>query len=119
MPEYTSTLLLTFILASCFYKKHIKDWWWFRIGLYAYVVSIVEYVLRAPDNIMFLRAPVSFMYTISSFVNQGAVLASGVAFVVACLRDVKRDLEHIRCLKCGYILKGLTEPRCPECGERI
>ncbi len=27
--------------------------------------------------------------------------------------------EHLHCLKCGYILKGLSEPRCPECGERI
>jgi hypothetical protein len=26
---------------------------------------------------------------------------------------------HLHCLKCGYILKGLSEPRCPECGERI
>ena len=99
-----------FILASCFYKKHIKDWWWFRIGLYAYVVGIVAYVLRYPG---------SSMYTIWAFVNYGTVLASGVAFVVACFRDVKRDMEHIHCLKCGYILKGLTEPRCPECGERI
>ena len=24
-----------------------------------------------------------------------------------------------RCRKCGYILKGISEPRCPECGERI
>ena len=26
---------------------------------------------------------------------------------------------HLHCLKCGYILKGLSEPRCPECGQRI
>ncbi len=26
---------------------------------------------------------------------------------------------YLHCLKCGYILKGITEPRCPECGERI
>ncbi len=26
---------------------------------------------------------------------------------------------HLRCRKCNYILRGLTEPRCPECGERI
>ena len=26
---------------------------------------------------------------------------------------------HTRCGKCGYILKGLTEPRCSECGEKI
>ncbi|MFH1746411.1 MAG: hypothetical protein ABIG44_05130 [Planctomycetota bacterium] len=30
-----------------------------------------------------------------------------------------RPDEHLRCLRCGYILKGLSEPRCPECGERI
>lgn len=24
-----------------------------------------------------------------------------------------------RCRKCQYILRGITEPRCPECGERI
>ena len=24
-----------------------------------------------------------------------------------------------RCGKCGYILKGISEPRCPECGKRI
>jgi hypothetical protein len=27
--------------------------------------------------------------------------------------------EYLRCPKCAYILKGLSEPRCPECGERI
>ncbi len=26
---------------------------------------------------------------------------------------------HTRCGECGYILKGLTEPRRSECGERI
>ena len=24
-----------------------------------------------------------------------------------------------RCRKCGYILRGISEPRCPECGEQI
>ena len=110
MPEYTSTLLLIFILASCFYKKHIKDWWWFRIGLYAFGLSILVYPFQLHIGVL------AFVMPLVSF---GAVLASGVAFVVACFRDVKRDLEHIHCLKCNYILKGLTEPRCPECGERI
>jgi len=27
--------------------------------------------------------------------------------------------EETRCRKCGYILKGITEPRCSECGELI
>lgn len=27
--------------------------------------------------------------------------------------------NETRCRKCGYILRGITEPRCSECGERI
>jgi hypothetical protein len=27
--------------------------------------------------------------------------------------------HETRCRKCGYILRGISEPRCPECGERI
>ena len=27
--------------------------------------------------------------------------------------------EHTRCGQCGYSLKGLTEPRCPQCGMGI
>jgi len=31
----------------------------------------------------------------------------------------RKPSEYLRCPKCDYILKGLSEPRCPECGERI
>ena len=27
--------------------------------------------------------------------------------------------NETRCRECGYILRGISEPRCPECGERI
>ena len=27
--------------------------------------------------------------------------------------------SETRCRKCNYILRGISEPRCPECGERI
>lgn len=30
----------------------------------------------------------------------------------------RRDRET-RCRHCGYILRGLREPRCPECGEPV
>ena len=32
--------------------------------------------------------------------------------------DIRRDGE-CRCRKCGHILRGLSEPRCPECGAPI
>jgi hypothetical protein len=33
-------------------------------------------------------------------------------------RRAPSDAET-RCRKCAYILRGITEPRCPECGEKI
>jgi len=34
-------------------------------------------------------------------------------------RSTKKPSGEILCRKCNHILRGLTEPRCPECGERI
>ena len=31
----------------------------------------------------------------------------------------RRGDRETRCRKCDHILRGLSEPRCPECGERI
>ncbi len=31
----------------------------------------------------------------------------------------RREDNETRCRKCHYILRGLTAPRCPECGEPI
>ena len=40
------------------------------------------------------------------------------AFCVLGTRSSPQD-RHTYCGHCGYILKGITEPRCSECGERI
>ena len=37
-----------------------------------------------------------------------------VSYFLKCPRD-----RETRCRKCQYILRGISEPRCPECGERI
>jgi hypothetical protein len=40
--------------------------------------------------------------------------------LVTCYFPPKRDYEReTLCRKCGYILRGIPEPRCSECGERI
>ena len=44
--------------------------------------------------------------------------AAVVAVLVYGLGKPFTDTET-RCRNCGYILRGLTEPRCPECSERI
>ncbi len=47
----------------------------------------------------------------------GIALVASV-FVALAVSRWSRERET-RCRKCGYILRGITEPRCPECGERI
>ena len=55
------------------------------------------------------------MIVLSLFLT-GPIVATVLAH--ALTPREKKD-GHTRCGKCGYILKGLTEPRCSECGERI
>ena len=45
-------------------------------------------------------------------------VAAAVVYIVSGRRASPRD-GFTRCGVCGHILRGLTEPRCPECGVRI
>ena len=53
----------------------------------------------------------------------GIILPPGLLAIWYMLRWCGRyqpDPEgHTHCGRCGYILRGLREPRCPECGTRI
>lgn len=46
------------------------------------------------------------------------LLAALLAYHLLSARRPRPD-GHTRCGPCGYILKGLREPRCPECGRAI
>jgi len=46
----------------------------------------------------------------------GAVLSF---ILITHITRLPSDNRETRCRKCGYILKGIKEPRCSECGERI
>lgn len=39
--------------------------------------------------------------------------------MVAVIRTRREFDSETRCRKCGQVLRAITEPRCPECGERI
>ncbi len=119
MPEYGSTILLVFILFSCVYKKHVRDWWWFRFGVISLLVQLGTGALASFVSGMMLVNPLPFAPHIYFLVSSLALLAALGGLVMACIKHAEEDTEHLRCLKCGYILKGLSEPRCPECGKQI
>ena len=45
-------------------------------------------------------------------------VAACLGWVLLVVLEKRRDSET-RCRQCGHILRGLSEPRCPECGEKI
>jgi len=58
--------------------------------------------------------------TVAIFSALPATVAVGVFTAVDRYLCAKEGGEfETRCRKCRYILRGITEPRCPECGEKI
>jgi len=47
------------------------------------------------------------------------VLATTATLVILRYRPTGPTDSETRCRKCGYILRGISEPRCPECGEVV
>lgn len=90
------------------------DAWRFHIG-----ECIYQQLSR--DTLMVERAQwVWRVSTVAAYIMPTAVLALiayGILTRIFPSRQIK--VNDIRCRKCRYILKGLREPRCPECGEPI
>lgn len=61
--------------------------------------------------------------------NLGHVIATSmpaamVSILIYCILSSAtnpevKEVQESHCRRCGYILRGLTIPRCPECGEPI
>ena len=61
----------------------------------------------------------TFQMTVDAL-TLGALAVPGIAVAVVAYRRLRGGGDgETRCRACGYILRGLSEPRCPECGERI
>lgn len=99
-----------------------------RESFKAYASAIIVYAIaNVIMSLLFSFMPLSFWTTLSrwdkylvTFLLTDAIplFAALWAFHMRALAGRNRD-RLTRCGVCGYILKGLTEPRCPECGERF
>ncbi len=94
---------------------------WLRISVSVIVGGIAVGLFFVGSMVLFPGGPgpgdVAFaaLFFILAFLV-GPIIATVLAHMLTP-REPKDG--HTRCGKCGYILKGLTEPRCSECGERI
>lgn len=78
------------------------------LAIAAWIVAIKPYILGLyPD---YPSAMTALAVTLSA--------AACFGWLLLWLSHERPDNET-RCRQCGYILRGITEPRCPECGQRI
>ena len=120
MPEYATTLLLLFILVTCFYNRHIRDWRWFRGGAAAFGSAVaLGAIWESSRQWGFPPVLGAWQHGLFQLMYSAGLITAGVGFVIASTRECRGTAQELRCLKCGYILKGLSQPRCPECGQAI
>lgn len=62
-------------------------------------------------------------YLVAAGITAAVLLPPGliaVWYMIRLLGGFQPDPEgHTRCGRCSHILRGLSEPRCPECGNRL
>ncbi len=95
---------------------------WLRIIVSVIVAAIAGLALHWAYTLLFIRGWTSSIPRWLFFVSFAVAFVPGpiIATVLAHVLTPREKKDgHTRCGKCGYILKGLTEPRCSECGERI
>ena len=95
---------------------------WLRIIVSVSVAVIAGSALYWAYTLLILQGWTSSIPRWLFFVSFAVAFVPGpiIATVLVHTLTPKERLDgHTRCGKCGYILKGLTEPRCSECGEQI
>ena len=103
---------------------------WFGRGAIAYGVGLVVVAAMAsvPGVLDAEQAAIGFLvnrfdppYPVAVGVVHFTPFAALVliAYGITTRAFVLKTDDETRCRRCDYILRGLTEPRCSECGERI
>jgi len=101
-----------------------------RAGLAAAVTTLsvmaVVFVLAGPGIVAYYVGRIMAALTPRLGMGLAATMLTA-PFVFLALAVYDRMVPHfgrpvgdeLHCVKCGYTLKGLREPRCPECGQSI
>ena len=98
---------------------------WFWRGVIAVVAAFVGTTLlhklgfKVFGHLLFPALPKFHMLYWFSYTIPAAILSPAVYMALTRRYGPQVFDAETRCRKCHYILKGITEPRCPECGEGI
>ena len=96
------TQVITIVLGVLAMLLWFQGWWnGARPGVTLYLNSVEM------SNVSYPRAWATMLS-----------IAACIGWVLVTLTEAFA-IGELRCRKCRYILKGLSEPRCPECGTPI
>ena len=96
-----------------------KGWHWL---LRAALAVLVSFGLEIAIRVFLARSLSTAAYAnpaIHVSLSLAKLSASVAVYALLTWRFGPRPDDETRCRRCRYILRGITEPRCPECGERI
>ena len=94
--------------------------WFWRAVIAVGVGSLVAFAgLHASGLLSQWMGRVAITFAGMVFVLPQILTATVYGLLTRRYYRAKGQDEETRCRKCSYILRGLTEPRCPECGEAI
>ena len=112
-----SSLLYLRMLAVRFGETKIAAW--LMVVMYAVVIDAIFVFLTMPTAQWF-DVPIQ-VYWVSSYAHGILGLLWGICGLVLLWKCGNRLLVVTRntCLHCGYLLQGLSELRCPECGREF
>lgn len=125
-PGFLACSVAVFVLASCIYRKHVRN---LRLFLLAVALLIGGLVLQEIVGLftppmsmtMMMTPPTTPTQTPSalaclSTLGRWTIYASLPVFIVACIGGAG---AYAQCSKCGYNLTGNESGTCPECGEHL
>lgn len=107
---FTGPILFALGIALIVGSWPIRFWWGgmlgaMHCGICALLVMLVNLLRLSPGT---AKAP--------SIVMGAVYLVSALPLAAFAYCNIPAEHDPSRCVKCGYLLYGLSEPRCPECG---
>ncbi len=120
---FWGTVLPGLMLLLAIIQRHCRHYRWrFPIGVIAVtgLICIPRFIDPFRQNVMLRNLDIEVMVLGSALFGSIAGLFNiGLVVVKDCLTERPGIQDGTLCPTCAYIIIGLPEPRCPECGNRF
>lgn len=119
VSTFTGYAVAVFILASCFYRRHVRRLRLFFVGVGLFGAAILLQMLHlqlmpTPFSLGMSTPPPPLIARVLNFASQLAMCGTLPVFFAACCGSLR---AYPQCSICGYDLTGNTSGTCPECGQ--